>query len=182
MSESLPWLTEPFTSDRLLLRAARATDRDAVVELLTDPDAHRYLGGPMSEGDASASVSGPVGQRWGSFLLELREDAPATVVGNVSLSRERGELEIGYVLLPRFWGRGLGTEAVVAVLDWVARQTEDDHVVAVTQAANGRSLRLLAGVGFVEREQFFEYGAAQITSSVQVSRDGAAVQTCGTDA
>lgn len=102
-----------------------------MVELLTGPDAHRYLGGPMSTEDAQAAVSGPVGQRWGSFLLELR-DAQAAVVGDVSLTRDRGELEIGYVLLPRFWERGLGAEAVAAVLRCVAAQTDDDHVVAVT--------------------------------------------------
>lgn len=82
------------------------------------------------------------------------------------------------MLLPRFWGRGLGAEAVAAVLRCVAAQTDDDHVVAVTQAANQHSLRL----AFLERERFVEYGAVQVLSSVPISRPGAAMSRVGTGA
>ena len=110
-------------------------------------------------------MSRPAGQRWGSFVLELRrgnDGAEGAVVGVCSLSRERGELEIGYMLLPSYWGKGLASEAVAMVLAWVAEHLDDKQVIAVTQAANMASLRLLARLGFVERERFVEFDADQV--------------------
>ena len=173
MTPPPPWLAEPVLSPRLVLRPGRdsAADRAAAVELLTDPQVRQFIGGPLSAEDAREAVSGPAGRRWGSFVLELRHDndgAKGAVVGVCSLSRERGELEVGYMLLPRYWGQGLASEAVATALAWVAEHYEDEQVIAVTQAANTASLRLLARLGFVERERFVEYDAEQVllTSSV----------------
>ena len=167
MTQLPPWLEEPVLSPRLVLRAGRdaATDRAAAVELLTDPQVRQFIGGPLSALDARNAVSGPAGQRWGSFVLELRDGndgREGPVIGVCSLSRERGELEIGYMLLPRYWGIGLASEAVATALGWVAAHLNDEHVIAITQAANTASLRLLARLGFVERERFVEYDAHQI--------------------
>ena len=164
---------------RLTLRAGRSTpeDREAVVELLTDPQARQYLGGPVPDRDARAAVSGPAGQRWGSFLLLERHEPRSggaggteSVVGTCSLTRDRGELEISYVLLPRYWGRGLGQEAVAGVMTWAAANVDDAHVIAVTQAGNARSLRLLQRLGFTERERFVEYDAVQVLCCAPLSR------------
>jgi RimJ/RimL family protein N-acetyltransferase len=173
-----PWLAEPVVTDRLTLRAGRNTpeDREAVVELLTDPRARQFLGGPLAHDDAAAAVSGPAGQRWGSFLLvDRRTDRPGitgsgSVVGTCSLTRDRGELEISFVLRPRYWGQGLALEAVTGVLAWAAEHVEDTHVVAVTQAANARSLHLLQRAGFTERERFVEYGAQQVLLDAELPR------------
>jgi RimJ/RimL family protein N-acetyltransferase len=167
MTQPPPWLQEPVLSPRLALRPGRdaAADRAAAVELLTDPQVRQFIGGPLSAEDAREAVSGPAGQRWGSFLLEMRhgnDGGEGAVVGVCSLSRERGELEIGYLLLPRYWGKGLASEAVATVLAWVAEHLDDEQVIAITQAANTPSLRLLARLGFVERERFVEFDADQV--------------------
>ena len=86
------------------------------------------------------------------------------------MSRGRGELEIGYGLLPRYWGRGLAREAVAAVMRWAAENVDDSHVIAVTQAANTRSLQLLQRLGFTERERFVEYDAAQVLHCAPLPR------------
>ena len=101
----------------------------------------------------------------GSFFLELRDGndgVQGAVIGVCSLSRERGDVEIAYLLLPRFLGKGLASEAVPTVLAWVAENLDDEHVIAITQAANTASLRLLGRLGFVERERFVEYDADQV--------------------
>jgi RimJ/RimL family protein N-acetyltransferase len=165
-----PWLQKPLLSPRLVLRPRRdaEADRAAVVELLTDPQVRQFLGGPLSAEEAREAVTGPAGQRWGSLLLELRhgdDGEEGAVVGGCSMSRERGELEIGYLLLPRYWGKGLAGEAVATVLAWATEHLDDEHVIAVTQAANTASLRLLARLGFVERERFVEFDADQVLLS-----------------
>jgi RimJ/RimL family protein N-acetyltransferase len=156
---------EVVTAERVTLRRASAADVDALVRLATDPDVRRYLGGPADDETVAAIVAGPHGQRRGSFLVVDRAggDGAGEVVGGVVLDRDRGELEVGYLLLPEHWGRGLAGEAVRALLTWAPHAfPADDHVIAVTQTANQRSLALLARLGFTERERFVEYDAEQV--------------------
>ena len=74
---------------------------------------------------------------------------------------EAVEAELGYMFLPEAWGRGYAAEACVAVLDWFAGAIRGEPVVLCTQAANARSLRLAARLGFSEVDRFDEFGAEQ---------------------
>jgi RimJ/RimL family protein N-acetyltransferase len=62
---------------------------------------------------------------------------------------ERGMVEVGYRLLPRYRGRGYAIEAVRALFDWA----ESDPRVKVFRASvspeNERSLNLIGKLGFV---------------------------------
>jgi ribosomal-protein-alanine N-acetyltransferase len=58
-----------------------------------------------------------------------------------------GEVEIGYGLAPSVRGRGLGRQAVQALLAWVRAQGAM-RVRAEVLPGNEASLRLLRGVGF----------------------------------
>ncbi|GLK49766.1 hypothetical protein GCM10017620_27400 [Brevundimonas intermedia] len=56
--------------------------------------------------------------------------------------------EIGYILHPDYWGRGLATEALTAVIDHVMTTRDIDAVTADVDPANAASIRLLTGLGF----------------------------------
>ena len=60
---------------------------------------------------------------------------------------EDGGAEIEYVLLPRFWGRGLGTELARALVE-MAEEAGAERLAAITDPANERSRRILRGLGF----------------------------------
>lgn len=77
------------------------------------------------------------------------------------LRPERGAAELGYMFLPRAWGRGYAAEACAAVLDWSADALPGEPVVLCTRSANTPSMRLAARLGFSEVERFEEYGAEQ---------------------
>ncbi len=57
-------------------------------------------------------------------------------------------VEIGYGLAPPWRGRGLGTEAVRAMVDWLRAQREVRVVVAEVEVGNVASRRLLERLGF----------------------------------
>ena len=160
------WTTARVTTERLVLRAAAEVDKPVIRRLNLDPEVQRFLGGPADEATVDAALAGPAGQRWGSFLVE--HDGAA--IGGCFLDRGRGELEVGYVLLPEHWGRGLAAEAVRGVLGWAAANTGDDHVIAVTQAANTRSRALLDRLGFTVRSEFVEYDAPQVLAEAPLGR------------
>jgi RimJ/RimL family protein N-acetyltransferase len=148
-----------ITTRRLVLRPALAVDIDALRRLASDPVVRRYLGGPADPAAVAAITPESLTPQWGSFVYAV---PGGPVIGGLELTRERGELEVGYLQLPEFWGQGFAAEAVRGLLKWAPRQCPEDRVIAVTQAANVNSLALLARLGFLPREEFIEYGAAQI--------------------
>jgi RimJ/RimL family protein N-acetyltransferase len=77
------------------------------------------------------------------------------------VAADGNELELGYLLLPTYWGQGYGTEAVAAVLGWIEEVLPGESIVLCTQAANHASVRLATRVGFQELERFIEFDAEQ---------------------
>jgi ribosomal-protein-alanine N-acetyltransferase len=61
---------------------------------------------------------------------------------------ERGMVEVGYVLLPRFRGRGYAIEAVQALFDWAERDPRVSVFRASVSPHNERSLNLIGKLGF----------------------------------
>ena len=99
--------------------------------------------------------------------LHSPADTPADRGGRRGGARA-GQAEISYQFLPEHWGQGYGREAVSAVLGWAfeAIVPVPPVVVAVTQAANKASRRLLESVGMTAVGTFEEFGAPQVMYSV----------------
>lgn len=153
----MPWLEEPLSTERLILRAPDSGDLEVIVRMFTDPAVRGYLGGPVPEEKARANLSGPLGERWGTFLIERR--GKNQVVGSCMLDKSDDDLEISYQLLPEHWGHGYAREAVIRVIDWAWENSDADHIIAITQSANAASIRLLEVVGMRVVDRFEEHGA-----------------------
>lgn len=69
------------------------------------------------------------------------------------------DLEIGYVLLPRFAGQGLATEVASSLTDYLFRELRAEKVVAVTDPENAASQRVLEKCGFQPKSRLEIYGA-----------------------
>ncbi|MGW1813776.1 GNAT family N-acetyltransferase [Streptomyces sp. NPDC002125] len=162
------WPPAPITTERLVLRGPEARDRTAFIELFASPEVGAYIGGPRPRDELERTVPEVPGRRPGLFVVEL----DGAMIGMITLDRrgaerpghlrpEAGETELGYMLLPKAWGRGYAAEACAAALAWCAETLPDEPVVLCTQSANDRSMRLASGLGFTEVERFEEYGAEQ---------------------
>lgn len=153
----MPWTDSHLKTERLVLRPFIEADKPYVARILTDVDVRRYLGGPVGDDVLEHLRTATVGESWGRWCAVLA-DKP---IGSCTLDRNRGDLEVSFQMLPEYWGNGFGFEMVAAVLGWVWEQTDDDSVIAVTQAANGPSLRLLGSLGFAYEDSFEEFGEPQ---------------------
>ncbi|GAA4928402.1 GNAT family N-acetyltransferase [Nonomuraea thailandensis] len=168
-------------SERLLLRRAHAADREAIVELMTDPEVQAHLGGPRPRGDVEKqfdTVMATGAPRPGNFVIA--DGATDRLLGTLMLGRrardlpghvtEDGEeLELGYVLRRGAWGAGYAFEAATAALRAAAGELPDQPVVLVTQTANERSLALAARLGFRPVGTFEEWGAEQTLCAADLS-------------
>ena len=79
-----------------------------------------------------------------------------------------GHTEVGYTLLPEYWGRGYGREAVSAATAWALENISPapPAVIAFTQEANKESRRLLEAIGMTLVAQFVAWDASQLMYSV----------------
>jgi RimJ/RimL family protein N-acetyltransferase len=159
---SVAWPPEPIRTERLVLRASEARDREAFIELLASPEMHTYLGGPRPRDELEREMP-RVPEGWpGSFVVDL----DGAMIGQILLKRATGhrraaaagKADLGYLFLPRTWGRGYATEACVAALGWLAGVLPGERVVLTTQTANVGSMRLAAKLGFIEVERFEAWG------------------------
>jgi ribosomal-protein-alanine N-acetyltransferase len=139
---------------RLSLRRLEPDDAEFLVGLLNQPsflanigdrgvrnadDARRYLrDGPMA-------MYGRFG--FGLWLLSRRDDgAPLGMCG--LLKRDTlPDVDVGYALLPQFWGQGYALEAVQATLRHAASKFGLKRVIGVVSEGNAASIRVLEKAG-----------------------------------
>jgi RimJ/RimL family protein N-acetyltransferase len=57
------------------------------------------------------------------------------------------DVDIGYAFLPRFWSRGYAVEAAQAVKAYAREVVGLTRIVAITDPANQRSIRVLEKLG-----------------------------------
>lgn len=148
-----------ITTARLVLAPLVSDDVEALWRMLVLADVRRYLCDdkvlPRSfvEGMAAANLTAD-----GLGLFAIRDaEGFAGFVGIKPVSAEiaacipafRGELEVSVGLHPSRWGRGLAGEAVAAVLAQWRAHGDGRRVVAVADAPNVKSRRMLERAGFV---------------------------------
>jgi ribosomal-protein-alanine N-acetyltransferase len=146
-------VTSPLATKRVLLRPYRADDRARFVALMTNAEVMRHVGGTMPPDkadhlfDAHIRVGQPYERLFCAWAAELSDSRE--YVGGASLLRNTDEdaLEIGYLLMPRFWGRGLATEIARLVLAHAHRELDLVRVIATVDLDNAASIRVIEKSG-----------------------------------
>jgi RimJ/RimL family protein N-acetyltransferase len=162
------WPPDPIGTERLVLRESEARDRAAFIDLFSSPEVGTYIGGPQPRDELLRTVPETPGQRQGFFVVEL----DGAMIGMITLDRrdaddpypfpvDVGQVELGYLFLPRSWGHGYANEACAAALDWFADALPGEPVVLRTQTANVAAMRVAAKVGFTEVARYEEWEAEQ---------------------
>lgn len=155
-------------SDRLLLRPIRPGDEEQIVEYANYEENWRYTllelypyYPEMARDFVAQSVRGwEVGDRL-IFGIVLRSEG--RLVGAVDLRTMSDRCsDIGYMIEPPHWGKGIVPEAVRMVLGYAFGTMGVHRVQAAIFEENPRSMRVLEKCGFkregVERERYFRFG------------------------
>lgn len=135
-------------TERLVMRRAEVRDLAPLHRVLSDHEAMRYWSTPP-HGTLHQT------RRWLKEMMASPDDASddfvvefeGEVIGKAGFWRLP---EIGYILHPDYWGRGLGHECLSALVARAFERPEIDSLIADVDPRNAASLRLLAKLGFVE--------------------------------
>lgn len=136
---------------RLLLRPGWAEDAPALAGAIGDELIVRNLATapwPYRLRDAEAFLAEPRDPVLPSFLMFERTDANPRLLGACGLGRRpSGAVEMGYWVARAFWGRGIATEASLALLE-IARTLGLPRLQASHFLDNPASGRVLEKLGF----------------------------------
>ncbi|MFD2628549.1 GNAT family N-acetyltransferase [Oceanobacillus kapialis] len=114
-----------ITSDRLCFRPYTEDDLEFYVRLWGDPKVVRYIGKGKTKTYEQAKESlahwfSEYEQGFGLQALVLKSEDK--LIGHAGLVRQsiegEEEIEIGYWLLPEYWGKGLAKEAALTLRDY----------------------------------------------------------------
>ena len=152
-----------LTTTRLLLRKMDITDAEQLLELRSDEKVMKYIGKKPMETieeakDFITMINDNINNNSGiNWAMTLKEE-PGKLIGVIGLWRiikEHYRAEIGYMLLPEFWRKGIIKEAILAVIDYGFNEMKLHSIQGNINAANVASAKTLESTGFV-REAFFK--------------------------
>ena len=141
---------------RLLIRTFRPDEEEAYVQLFADERVNLHL--PKRTNDENRQI----------FSDTLKDDAEGAIFSKWAIinkadnafigmgllriyNSEADRLEVGYALHQQYWGGGLATELVGALIAFAAKHPAIKSIVAVTTPENQASMAVLEKSGLTKK-------------------------------
>lgn len=150
---------------RLRLTALTEDHFNDYASMLADPDSTRWVGDgePLERADAWRSLAMLLGhwqlRGYGMWALELIDTGE--FIGRAGLMCPEGwpDLELGWMLKPKYRHCGYATEASTAVLDFAWTRLHAPRVISLVRLGNDESDRLAERLGGEHIEDMDFYGS-----------------------
>ena len=152
-----------ITTEHLILRPWRDEDRLPYAEMNADPRVREFFSSVLTRQQSDAEIR--------HFQMTYERDefcmfaaellATGEFVGFVGMqtmnfaipSVAQPAVEIGWRLVPNYWGRGIATEGASSVVQYAFATLGLRELVAITVPANLRSRRVMEKIGMKHRPE-----------------------------
>lgn len=153
-------------TERLQMREFVLGDTDAVFEFQTNPDVIRYMGGDgavVTREDAERIIRDiwfVEYKKYGYARYALVHKGDQRVIGfcGLKFEPEAGLPDIGYRMLPDYWGQGLATEAALALLEYARDVLHLEKFFGEVVEQNVASINVLEKLGLRHVDTYEKYG------------------------
>ena len=149
---------EILRTQRLRLREFTPGDAAFILELVNDPDWHRYINDPgvRSEGQALNWMESRLFEPYrrlghGFWAVERLTDGELLGMCGIFKRDSLPEVDLGYGFLARHRGQGYAWEAAQACLRHGHEVLGMNTLLAITDPANEASMKLLLGLGMLDQ-------------------------------
>lgn len=140
-----------LTSERLGIRLLDDGDFEDLKKLDMDPQVRAHFPDGVStpaEIKEWISKSRTTYAEKGFAVFAVIELASGRFAGRAGFSEmDDGGIEVGYVLLPDFWGRGLAQESLRALLSWAKRNISAPQIIAYAPKPHAASFNVMKKSG-----------------------------------
>lgn len=151
-------------TDRLLLRRYTPEDAADVFSYRSNADAMKHIAKPLQTTLADAKqmlekINNMVNTNEGIGWAITLKGQPKKVIGGCSfhvIQKEHYRAEIGYMLHPDYWRKGIVSEAVKALIAYGFQEMKLHSIEAHIDPTNTGSEKVLTSFGFVKEAYFKE--------------------------
>ena len=139
--------------DRLTLHGLTQKDAAALQELVDSPVVYRYLPTFLFEkryGDVRTVIARLYDECWKESIIlgVFQQDEFCGLAELYGFRDPIHKISVGYRLLDRYWGRGIASEALGLMIDYLYQETDIEIITASTMVENQASANVLRKNGF----------------------------------
>ncbi len=150
----------------LILRVPELTDAKMLFELVNQQDFKHFIGDKKvaTLDDAEKLIADSFIKHYDKngfclFVIELKNELKndlekAGLCGLVNRP-ELDDIDIGYAMLSRYQGRGIISEAALAVRDYAKNELKLSQLLGITSLDNHASIHLLEKIGLTFKEEIY---------------------------
>jgi [ribosomal protein S5]-alanine N-acetyltransferase len=146
------------------------SDYEDLKRLYTNHQVRKYLGGVIGDENLLRSKFKEILMKSSvDYYWVIRSIIGNEFIGVVILDKHHDDqnIEVSYQLLPEWWGAGIATEVIKAVIEYSFNELNLPKLVAETQTANKRSCDLLKRVGMKLERNLYRFNAEQSLYSIE---------------
>ena len=152
---------------RLRLRRLQNSDVKALIELWSDPQVTKHLGGPRDRGKLKKifeeDVKNPDAEQYDLWPVE--ENQSKEVVGDCGLLAKevdgKQEIELIYIFKASAWGKGYATEIGRAITNYAFEEMKIGRLIALIEPENKASERVVLKIGMKFKKDVIRPGGAK---------------------
>ena len=151
-------------TERLIIRRFTPEDLNKLIELRSDDDVIKYLGGRRLQNPEAIAkrldfyIDCYRRFRYGMCAVIWKQSGEMIGWSGLQPLEDSGETEVGYGMIKEFWGRGIGYEAARAWLEYGFDTANLESIVAVALPENTGSWRIMEKLGMRREKTVTHYG------------------------
>lgn len=152
-----------FETERLIIRKLTPEDLPWLIEMRIDPAVNRYLGGTRMQNPEAITkrmqfyLDCYEKFGFGQCAMIWKETGENIGASGLQPLEDTGEIEVGYSLMEKFWRMGIGFECAEAWLYYGFEKAGLERIVAVADADNTGSWRIMekCGMSYEKAAEFY---------------------------
>lgn len=152
-------------TERLTFRRFQDEDLPQLIEQRSDPEVNRYLGGTARQNAEALSTRikfyMECFDKFGFGMCPMIWKETGEVIGTAGLQplEDTGEVEVGYSIIKKYWGLGIGTEAARGWMEYGFNTAGLERIVAVAVVENEASQHIMRKLGMTYEKTSESYGS-----------------------
>jgi [ribosomal protein S5]-alanine N-acetyltransferase len=151
-------------TERLIMRKFTPGDLPRLIEMRTDPEVNKHLGGARLQNPEAIAkrlrdyLATYEKYGFGACAVIWKESGEMIGWSGLQPLEETGEIEVGYGMIKEFWGKGVGYECARAWLEYGFEKAGLEKIVAVSIPENTGSQRIMEKCGMRYEKTEEHYG------------------------
>lgn len=156
-------------TERIILREFVESDFEAVFECNSNPEVQKYTGDVIL--DSKEQAKRIIKDVWfedykkygyGRWAVVYKEDARVIGFAGLKYLPELNETDLGYRILPKYWGKGLMTEIGREIIKYGFDNFGLDEIIAIAEPENIGSCKVLekSGLKFYKVDEYINDGGS----------------------